>query len=434
MLHRVSAEKSLLVLDMVETGRLPLQSRGVPLGRMAAISLGNALEFYDFMIFSFFAVQIGHAVVPAQFAARGLLLSLATFGVGFLMRPLGAIVIGRYGDRAGRKPAMTWSFSMMGVAILGTALTPSFARVGVTAPILLLLFRLLQGFALGGEVGPITAYAAEAAPPGHRARYVSLLGMGQGLAVLCSGLIGYFLARALSPADLDAYGWRVAFIIGVLIVPIGLRIRSQLPETFEAAASEAAKDPDGQAPWRVFFVGLLVVGGGTIAGYALTYLATYAQDTLKLGAQLAFVATIAQGLGYLGGAYAGGALGDRSGHRRVLLISLGLLLVLMLPAFVLINRWPTAATLFMVTAVLAIIHITAIACMYTFLVESLAPKVRSGAFAITYATGVALLGGTTQFVLKLLIDSTGSALAPPWYVMGAILMAMLALRGLRQAR
>jgi MHS family proline/betaine transporter-like MFS transporter len=166
----------------------------------------------------------------------------------------------------------------------------------------------------------------------------------------------------------------------------------------------------------------------------LTYLATYAQDTLKLGAQLAFVATIAQGLGYLGGAYAGGALGDRLGHRRVLLISLGLLLVLMLPAFVLINRSPTAVMLFLVTVVLAMVHITAIACMYTFLAESLAPKVRSGAFAITYATGVALLGGTTQFVLKLLIDSTGSALAPPWYVMGAILMAMLALRGLKQAR
>ena len=188
--------------------------------------------------------------------------------------------------------------------------------MGIAAPILLLCFRLLQGFAIGGEVGPITAYAAEAAPHGHRARYVSMLGTGQGLAVLCSGLIGYSLARLLSPADLDSYGWRIALLLGVLVVPIGLLIRSRLPETFEKAVAQASREPAGQSPWRVFFVGLLVVGAGTIAGYALTYLATYAQDTLKLGAQLAFVATIAQGLGYLCCAYAGGWLGDRFGHRR----------------------------------------------------------------------------------------------------------------------
>ncbi len=404
----------------------------MPFKRMVAISLGNALEFYDFMIFSFFAVQIGHAIVPAQFGARGLLLALATFGVGFFMRPLGAIVIGRYGDRCGRKPAMMWSFSLMGFSILGTALTPSYAHVGIAAPILLLCFRLLQGFALGGEVGPITAYAAEAAPRGHRARYVSVLGTGQGLAVLCSGLIGYALARLLSPADLDSYGWRIALLLGVLVVPVGLVIRKRLPETLELAVAEAGAEPVGESPWRVFFVGLLLVGAVTIAGYALTYLATYAQDTLKLGAQLAFVATIAQGLGYLCSAYAGGWLGDRFGHRQMTLLTFGLLLVLMLPAFVLINRWPTAVSLFLATATLSMIHISAVVCMQAFLVESLTPRVRSGVFAITYATGVALLGGTTQLVLKLLIDETGSAFAPPWYVMGALTAGLLALTQLRE--
>jgi MHS family citrate/tricarballylate:H+ symporter-like MFS transporter len=405
----------------------------VPLKRMVAISLGNALEFYDFMIFSFFAVQIGHVIVPTQFAKRGLLLALATFGVGFFMRPLGAIVIGRYGDRAGRKPAMMWSFGLMGVSILGTALTPTYARVGIAAPVLLLCCRLLQGFAMGGEVGPITAYAAEAAPHGHRARYVSMLGTGQGLAVLCSGLIGYALARQLSPADLDSYGWRIALLLGVLVVPIGLLIRSRLPETIDAAVAEAKREPAGQSPWRVFFVGLLVVGAGTIAGYALVYLATYAQDTLKLGARLAFVATIAQGLGYLCSAYAAGWFGDRFGHRRILVITFTLLLLLMLPAFVLMNRWPTAASLFMVTATLSAIHIGAIVCMQAFLVECLTPTVRSGVFAMTYATGVALLGGTTQLILKLLIDATGSAFAPAWYVIAALAIGMLALTQLRDA-
>jgi MHS family proline/betaine transporter-like MFS transporter len=160
-------------------------------------------------------------------------------------------------------------------------------------------------------------------------------------------------------------------------------------------------------------------------------MATYAQDTLKLGAQLAFVTTVAQGLGYLSCAYAGGWLGDRLGHRRVLLLSFTSLSVLMLPAFVLINHWPTAATLFLVTAVLSMIHITAIVCMSAFLVESLSPKVRSGAFAMTYATGVALLGGTTQFMLKLLIDATGSPFAPPWYIIAALAAGLLALTQLR---
>src|ERR1700742_4681520 len=127
----------------------------VSLGRMIAIGLGNALEFYDFMISSFFAVQIGRTFFPAESGGKGLLYTLATFGVGFLMRPLGGVVLGRYGDRRGRKPAMMWSFSLMGLAILGMALTPSYARIGVAAPILLLCFRLLQGFAVGGEVGPI---------------------------------------------------------------------------------------------------------------------------------------------------------------------------------------------------------------------------------------------------------------------------------------
>jgi MHS family citrate/tricarballylate:H+ symporter-like MFS transporter len=171
------------------------------------------------------------------------------------MRPLGAIVIGRFGDRRGRKPAMMWSFSLMGVAILGTALTPTYSQVGAAAPILLLCFRLLQGFALGGEVGPITAYAAEAAPAGHRARYVSMLGTGQGVAVLCSGLIGYLLAHLLSPADLDSYGWRIALILGVLVVPVGLLIRSRLPETMELAVARATAEPPLYSAWRVFLAG-----------------------------------------------------------------------------------------------------------------------------------------------------------------------------------
>src|SRR5580692_11474126 len=170
----------------------------MPLGKVFAVGLGNALEFYDFLTYSFFAIQIGHSFFPVAQTAHGLLFSLATFGVGFITRPLGGIVIGTFGDRAGRKPAMVLSFTLMGVGITGLALTPSYAAIGVAAPILLLLFRLLQGFAMGGEVGPSTAFLIEAAPPHRRGLYVAVQYMTQDLAVLVAGLVGFSLSNWLS--------------------------------------------------------------------------------------------------------------------------------------------------------------------------------------------------------------------------------------------
>ena len=210
--------------------------------------------------------------------------ALATFGVGFFMRPLGAIVIGRYGDRRGRKPAMMWSFGLMGSEHAGHGVDPSYAYIGVAAPVLLLCFRLLQGFALAERSARSPLMPRKRRRGSPRALRVRCCGTGQGLAVLCSGLIGYSLSRLLSPgiSILTAGASRSCW--ACWSCPIGLLIRSRLPETLERAVAQEAGEPAGQSPWRVFFVGLLVVGAGTIAGYALTYLATYAQDTLKLGA------------------------------------------------------------------------------------------------------------------------------------------------------
>jgi MFS family permease len=201
--------------------------------QIAAVVIGNALEFYDFLTYAFFAVQIGHAFFPSRNPSSSLLLSLATFGAGFLMRPVGGVVIGRMGDRVGRKPAMLLSFSCMGIAMTGLALTPTYASIGIAAPLLVITFRLLQGFALGGEVGPTTAYLMEAAPLEKRGLYASLQYSTQGLAVMTAGLIGVLLARLLEPEALDAWGWRVALQVGTLKVPFGLFIRRSHPETNE---------------------------------------------------------------------------------------------------------------------------------------------------------------------------------------------------------
>ena len=197
--------------------------------QVTAAVVGNALEFYDFTTYAYFAVQIGHAFFPGRSAFESLMLSLATFGAGFFSRPVGAIVIGSLADRVGRRPAMLLSFGLMGLAILGLALTPSYRQIGLAAPLLALSFRLLQGFALGGEVGPTTAFLIESAPPGRRGLYGAWQGASQGVATLFGGLIGVGLSTHLNAHDLDAWGWRIAFLIGALVLPLGLIIRRNLP-------------------------------------------------------------------------------------------------------------------------------------------------------------------------------------------------------------
>src|SRR5262245_29174434 len=202
-------------------------TRRIPLRHVMAVFVGNGLEFYDFLTFSFFAVYIAPNFFPG---GNSLLKTLATFGVGFLTRPVGAIVIGGLGDRVGRKPAMVLSFTLMGVAIVGLALTPPYAKIGVLAPALVLFFRLLQGFALGGEVGPTTAYMAEAAPTHRRGFYLSMQYATQDVAVLIAGIIATYLAAKLTTEQLSAWGWRVAMLIGATAVPFGLWVRQTLPE------------------------------------------------------------------------------------------------------------------------------------------------------------------------------------------------------------
>ena len=195
--------------------------------QIASVTAGNALEFYDFVTYAFFATQIGRALFPGD-SSQSLLLSLATFGVGFFARPLGGLIVGRYADRRGRKPAMILSFTMMGIAMTGLALTPSYAAIGMAAPVLAVIFRLVQGFALGGEVGPNIAYLLEAAPANRRGLFISLNFASADFAVLVAGLVGFALASVLTGAQLESWGWRVAFLLGSAIVPLGVRLRRTL--------------------------------------------------------------------------------------------------------------------------------------------------------------------------------------------------------------
>lgn len=407
----------------------PVQA--LPLHQAVAVGAGNALEFYDFLTFSFFAVQIGNTFFPGGAAGHGLLYTLATFGIGFITRPLGGWLIGRYGDRAGRRPAMVLSFGMMGVAMLGLALTPGYAQIGIAAPLLLLLFRLLQGFALGGEVGPATAFLVEAAPPHRRGLYVSIQYVTQDIAILLAGAVGFALSQLLPPAALDDWGWRVAFLLGVGVVPVGLWLRRRLPETMHAAAKGSVSR--AKAPWRFLCVALVLLAMSAICDYVLDYITTYAQDSLKLGTGAAFGATIVLGLAEACADLTTGILADRYGRRPVMLTGLVLLTLLTIPVFAAMNAAPTAWVTLLGTAILGILYPVASGPMLIGIAESLPMPVRSASLAAVYAVAMTFFGGSTQFVIKLLIDTTGSPLAPAGYMTAALLTGLVAARWLPES-
>ncbi len=402
----------------------------LPLRKVLAIGLGNALEFYDFVTFSFFAIQIGHTFFPADQTKHGLLFSLATFGVGFVTRPLGGIVIGMYGDRVGRKPAMMLSFSLMGVAITGVALTPSYAEIGIAAPILLVCFRLVQGFALGGEVGPSTAYLIEAAPPLKRGIYVALQYMTQDMAVLIAGIVGFVLSNALDPAALDEWGWRAAFLVGVSVLPVGLIVRRSLPETLEASDRSADRV---RVPWRLIWLGLAMLASATIATYVLDYITTYAQDSLHMTTSLAFGATMVAGLVSVVTDIFSGILSDRIGRKPVMLAGIILLIVTVLPCYVAMVRWPSIAVVYGATALMNFLNsFFSAPCLIT-ITESLPKSVRSGTLATLYAVAIATFGGSTQLVIQSLTNATGSPLAPAFYLTGALLVGVIAIAMVRES-
>jgi MHS family citrate/tricarballylate:H+ symporter-like MFS transporter len=408
-------------------------AHGLSKRQIAAVVAGNGLEFYDFLTYSFFAAQIGEALFPGSGDAK-LLLSLATFGVGFVTRPLGGLIIGRIADRRGRKPAMILSFALMGVAIVGLALTPSYGAIGMAAPVLAVLFRMLQGFALGGEVGPNTAFLVEAAPPHRRGLYVSLQYATQDAAVLLSGTVGLVLSSLLGEAALIAWGWRVAFLIGAIIVPFGLAVRRTLAETLTQEAELVETAAGGRRVITIAIAGLLLLMGGTIANYTLDYMTTFAQKTLHMRVDTAFGATVVLGLTSVIFDLVSGWLADRYGRKRVVLVPWLLLFVLAIPSFLVIVHFRNAAALFSMTALLSTLIALAMCPALTLFTESLPARVRAGAMGTVYALAIALFGGSAQFVEQLLITWTGNPMAPAFYMTAALAVGVIGIVILKEPK
>ncbi|HKV47081.1 MAG TPA: MFS transporter [Candidatus Acidoferrales bacterium] len=410
-----------------------MQTATVRPRHVAAVVAGNALEFYDFVTYAFFAIYIGRAFFPSNNPSASLLSSLAAFGAGFITRPIGSYVIGKMGDRRGRRPAMVLSFGMMGVAIIGIALVPSYAAIGIAAPTLAIFFRLLQGFALGGEVGPTTALLLEAAPVNRRGFYTSFQSNSQSFATLAAGLVGFGLSNILTDQQLQSFGWRIAFLLGALTVPFALIIRRSLPETLPAAETVKSADNTFRAHWLVAILGIVLLANATIGTYIRNYITTYAIATLHMASNIAFAATVVNGLaGILAGLWSG-ILSDRYGRKPVMLIPGILLLAAIFPGFLAIAHHRSGFVLLTVTGILSALSSLSIIPMITWLTESFPPFLRSQGVAVTYALSIATFGGTTQYAVAWLIDVTGSPLAPAWYWTIAAIFGVIAIIATRES-
>jgi len=404
---------------------------------VAAAVAGNTLEFYDFIIYAFFAAQIGRAFFPMGGETASLLASVATFGVGFFTRPLGGVLIGAFADKAGRKPALVLTIALITVGTVGIAATPAYEIIGIAAPVIVVLCRLIQGLALGGEVGPATALLLEAAPAHRRGLYTSWQLASQGIAVAIGGLLGVTVSALLTPAQLDAWGWRLPFLFGLLLVPVGVHIRRSLPETLPRRADASGARLVGTVlrhHRRLVLIGIVVMVAATVSTQVGTYMATYAVKTLKLPTVLGQASVLLAGLVTIVSALAAGLLCDRFGRKVVMIVPRAALLVLVVPLFGWLTHKPGGTALLVVGGVLAALTALSAAASLVAVPELLPIALRSTGISVMYAIGATLFGGTTPFVLTWLIAATQDGMAPAYYVAATSVASLAAMAMLPETR
>jgi len=406
------------------------QHVSIPPKALMAVVIGNWLEFYDFIVYSFFAVQIGKAFFPGDDVWLSLLFASLVFWAGFLTRPLGAAVWGAYADRVGRKASMTLTILLMAFGTGMLALTPGYDTIGIAAPILLVLARLIQGFSCGGEVGPATTYLLEAASPKERAAYTAWQGITQQFAGIMGSGLGLLLAANLSTEDLDAWGWRVPFLIGILIGGVGMYIRRALPETIEKHEVHESGVAVVQNLFRhnsaAVFLGILCILGPTVSTYVSAYMTSYSITTLGLSNADGQFTTLCGYIAALAGFPIGAWFSDRFGAKISVIVPRVIFLVIVYQAYLMMTaEGATLHTIVLVNVVLNFILAVSYGGLYALLTQAFPKAVRSTGVSIAYALSVTIFGGSTQTVLTWLIAALKDPLMPAWYQIGANVLALV---------
>jgi MHS family proline/betaine transporter-like MFS transporter len=397
--------------------------------QVAAAVIGNALEWYDFIVFGFMTGIISSVFFPARNAYASLLLTTASFGVGFVMRPIGGVLIGIYADRKGRKAALQLIIALMTVATAMLAFAPSYTAIGVASSLIIVIARMLQGLATGGEFASSTALLIELAPAGRRGLYGSWQMVGQGLSLLAGATIGAAVTHALSHDQLYAWGWRIPFAIGLLIAPVGFWIRNHLHEpTAPASAAHAGEQNLSMMQTlrqhgKALLSSALLTASGTIAFYVLViYMPTFASHSLGIPLDSAFGSQCIAILAMTIIIPFSGALSDRIGRRPLILASLICYFVLLLPLFEWLLAAPSTARLMVTQIALCSILGVLLGPYASAIAEQFSVRIRSTGMAISYNIAVMVFGGFAQFLVTILLHATGSLLTPAFYlIFGAAL-------------
>lgn len=400
---------------------------------IAAASIGNALEWFDLVVYGFFAVTIAKLFFPAGTDAVSLLLTLGTFGVSFFMRPLGAVVLGVYADKAGRKAALTLSILLMMTGTLLIAVMPTYASIGVLAPVGIVLARMIQGFSAGGEFGSATAFLAEHGSA-RRGFFSSWQAASQGLTTLLAAVFGALLTSTLTPEQMLSWGWRIPFFFGLLIGPVAYYIRRHIDETPEFLAIETAERPlsetfANQKQRLVLAIGAVVVG--TVASYLILYMPTYAVKQLGIPASAAFSATIATGVVQMIGAPLFGHWSDRVGRTGIMIGAATLFLLLAYPAFALLAAHPSFGMMIGVQIFIGILISAYFGALPALLTELFPTQTRTTGMSLGYNIAATIFGGFAPFIVTWLIGATGNPLAPSFYLIGAAAASLVALLNIR---
>lgn len=418
-----------------------MQPHKVSVRNLAAAVIGNALEWYDFLVFAFMTPIIARLFFPVDPSAKSgdlndILMTTAIFGVGFFMRPVGGVILGMYGDRKGRKAALVLVTSLMAISMAIITFAPTYQSAGVLAPLLILIARLVQGFSAGGEFGTATALLIEMAPREKRGYYGSWQMTGQMIGLLIGAAAGTLMTVYFTQEQIEAWAWRIPFFVGLIIIPVAVYIRQRLDETEAFRNAQRMEQAGGKHisigellanSWRETVLGIGLVAAATVTVYiTFTYLVTFATKILHLPLQETFEVQMMGALWVVILTPLMGMLSDRIGRSVMLIGSLAVYLVILFPLYSWLTSEPSISRLIVVQLGTGLCAAAFFAVFSTVMAVLFPTRVRSLGLSISYNLAVMLIGGFAQFIVTWLIQQTGSPMAPTYYVMFGVGLGLIA--------